>query len=197
MKSLLGTKTAENLMKAFAGESQARSRYTFYAEVAEKEGFIQIRNIFNETAANEREHAKRFFGLLEQGLRDQMPMAVQITAEYPVAGGNTLENLKAAAAGENEEWSDLYPTFAQIALEEGFSEVATAFKNIAKVEKRHEDRYKKLAANVENNKVFVKENVVYWKCINCGYIEEGTDAPKVCPSCLFPQTYFEIFAETY
>ena len=197
MKSLIGTKTAENLMKAFAGESQARSRYTFYAEIAEKEGFIQIKNIFNETAENEREHAKRFFNLLTRGLKEQAPTTVNITADYPVASGNTLENLKAAAAGENEEWSDLYPTFAQIASEEGFPEVAIAFKNISKVEKRHENRYKKLAANIEDNKVFVKENVVYWKCINCGYIEEGTDAPKVCPSCLFPQAYFEVFAETY
>jgi len=196
MKSLLDAKTAENLMKSFAGESQARSRYTFYAEVAEKEGFIQIRNIFNETAENEREHAKRFYNLLEQGLKEQLPITVQITADYPIAGGNTFENLKAAAAGENEEWSDLYPTFAQVALDEGFPEVAIAFKNIAKVEKKHEDRYKKLAANVENDKVFVKENVVYWKCIKCGYIEEGAEAPKVCPSCLFPQAYFEVFTET-
>jgi len=197
MKSLKGTKTAENLLKAFAGESQARSRYTFFAEIAEKEGFIQIMNIFNETAANEREHAKRFYNLLVKGLGDELPTAVEITAGYPVASGNTLENLKAAAAGENEEWSELYPSFAEVAKEEGFTDAAVAFTNIAKVEKRHEDRYKKLADNITNNKVFVKENAVYWKCINCGYIYEGSEAPKVCPSCLFPQSYFELFAETY
>lgn len=197
MSKLKGTKTAENLMKAFAGESQARSRYTFFAEIAEKEGFIQIRNIFNETAENEREHAKRFYYLLVKGLGEEVPTTVDIKADYPVASGNTLENLKAAAAGENEEWADLYPAFAQVAKEEGFTDVAVAFTNIAKVEKKHEERYKKLADNMKNEKVFVKEDAVYWKCINCGYIHEGKEAPKVCPACLFPQSYFEVFKETY
>jgi rubrerythrin len=196
MKSLNGTKTAENLLKAFAGESQARNRYTYYASVADKEGYKQIRNIFIETADNEKEHAKRFFKYLIAGL-DELPAAIEITADYPVAMGTTLENLKAAAAGEKEEWSDLYPAFADTAEEEGFSEIALTFRNIAKAEVRHETRFIKLAKNVDGGTVFKKEQKVQWKCGNCGYIHEGLEAPAECPACAHPQAHFEVFAETY
>jgi len=197
MKSLKGTKTAENLLKAFAGESQARNRYTYYASAADKEGFKQIKNIFIETADNEKEHAKRFYKFLLEGFQGELPAVVEINACYPVAQGTTLDNLKAAASGENEEWSDLYPAFAKVAEEEGFPEVAEAFKKIASAEKRHETRYNKLAENVRNDKVFKKDGKVLWKCGNCGYIHEGTGAPDKCPACLHPQAYFEVFAETY
>ncbi len=197
MKSLKGTKTAENLLKAFAGESQARNRYTFYASVADKEGFKQIKNIFIETADNEKEHAKRFYKLLVAGLDGELPTAIGITADFPVALGTTLENLKAAAAGENEEWSDLYPEFAKVADEEGFPEIATTFRMIAKVEKHHEERYKKLADNVANGLVFKKNEKVVWKCGNCGYIHEGNEAPEKCPACAHPQSYFELNTEPY
>lgn len=197
MKSMKGTKTAENLLKAFAGESQARNRYTFYASVADKEGYKQIRNIFTETADNEKEHAKRFYKLLLDGLQSELPTAVEINAAYPVAQGTTLENLKAAAMGENEEWTKLYPTFAKVAEEEGFPEAAAAFKMISEVEKRHEARYIKLAENISDGKVFIKDGKVFWKCNNCGYIHEGISAPEICPACLHPKAYFELFVETY
>lgn len=197
MKSLKGTKTAENLLKAFAGESQARNRYTFYASVADKEGYKQIKNLFIETADNEKEHAKRFYKFLVAGLEGDLPAAIEITAGFPVALGTTLENLKAAADGENEEWSDLYPEFAKVAEEEGFSEIATAFKMIAKVEKHHEERYRKLADNVANGVVFKKSEKVVWKCSNCGYIHEGSEAPDKCPACAHPQSYFELNSEPY
>jgi rubrerythrin len=197
MKNLKGTKTAENLLKAFAGESQARNRYTFYASVADKEGYKQIKNIFIETADNEKEHAKRFYKLLLEGLTGELPTAIEINAGYPVAQGTTLDNLKAAAAGENEEWSDLYPAFAETAQTEGFPEVAGAFKMIATVEKRHELRYQKLAANISNHQVFEKDGKIFWKCGNCGYIHEGNSAPEKCPACLHPQAYFEVFVENY
>ncbi|HOJ77106.1 MAG TPA: rubrerythrin family protein [Bacillota bacterium] len=197
MKSLKGTKTAENLLKAFAGESQARTRYTFYASIADKEGYKQIKNIFIETADNEKEHAKRFYKLLLEGFDGQLPAMIDINASYPVAQGTTLENLKAAAGGENEEWTELYPAFAKVAEEEGFPEVAAAFKMIATVEAKHELRYKKLADNIQNNKVFSKDNMIQWKCGNCGYIHEGNDAPQKCPACLHPQAFFEVFVETY
>ncbi len=197
MKSLKGTKTAENLLKAFAGESQARTRYTFYSSVADKEGFKQIKNIFIETADNEKEHAKRFYKFLLEGLQDELPTAIEINAAYPVAQGTTLDNLKAAACGENEEWSELYPAFAEVAEKEGFPEVAAAFKMIATVEKRHEARYSKLAQNIQDNKVFKKEEKILWKCSNCGYIHEGGSAPDKCPACLHPQAYFEVFVEAY
>ena len=197
MKSLKGTKTAENLLKAFAGESQARNRYTFYASVADKEGFKQIKNIFIETADNEKEHAKRFYKLLVAGLDGELPTAIGITADFPVALGTTLENLKAAAAGENEEWSDLYPEFAKVTDEEGFPEIAATFRMIAKVEKHHEERYKKLADNVANGLVFKKNEKVVWKCGNCGYIHEGNEAPDKCPACAHPQSYFELNTEPY
>ncbi len=191
MKSLKGTKTEQNLLKAFAGESQARMRYDYFAKQAKKEGLEQISAIFAETALNEKEHAKRFFKLLEGG-------PVEITATYP-AGiiGTTMENLKAAAEGENEEWTELYPDFAKIAEEEGFKQIAVAFKMIAKVEKAHEERYTKLYQNLEEGKVFEREGTIVWKCRNCGYLHEGENAPKICPACLHPQSYFEIKEVNY
>ncbi len=197
MNNLKGTKTAENLLKAFAGESQARNRYTYYASVADKEGYMQIRNIFVETADNEKEHAKMFYKALLEGLKEELPTMVEITASYPVAQGNTLDNLKAAAAGENEEWSELYPAFAKVAKEEGFPDIAVTFNMIASVEKKHEERYKKLSKNIMNGKVFLKNSTVQWKCGNCGYISNSTGAPEKCPACLHPQAHFEVFAETY
>ena len=186
MNSLKGTKTEQNLLKSFAGESQARMRYDYFAKQAKKEGLEQISAIFAETALNEKEHAKRFFKFLEGG-------AVEITATYPAGKiGDTMENLKASAEGENEEWTELYPEFAKIAEEEGFKEVAIAFKMIAKVEKAHEDRFTKLYNNLENGHVFERDGVIVWKCRNCGYIHEGKKAPKTCPACLHPQSYFEI-----
>jgi rubrerythrin len=197
MKGLKGTKTAENLLKSFAGESQARNRYTFYASVADKEGYKQIKNIFIETADNEKEHAKRFYKLLLEGLQGELPAVIEINAAYPVAQGTTLDNLRAAAGGENEEWTGLYPAFANIAQEEGFPEVAAAFKMIASVEKHHEERYIKLADNIANGAVFKKDEKVLWKCSNCGYVHEGTGAPEKCPACAHPQAYFEVLSEAY
>ncbi|HOB19874.1 MAG TPA: rubrerythrin family protein [Candidatus Atribacteria bacterium] len=194
--NLKGTKTAENLMKAFAGESQARNRYTYYASVADKEGYKQIRNIFIETADNEKEHAKRFYKFLLAGL-GELPAEVEITATFPVAQGKTLDNLKAAAAGENEEWAKLYPKFAEVADEEGFSEIAEVFRKVADAEKWHEIRYNKLLENIEKDKVFVKEEVVLWKCGNCGYVHEGKEAPDVCPACAHPKAHFELYAQNY
>lgn len=198
MKSLKGTKTAENLLKAFAGEGQARNRYTYYASIADKEGYKQIRNIFIETADNEKEHAKRFWKFLLAGFGDELPTHVEITnASYPVAQGTTLDNLKAAAAGENEEWEHMYPEFARVAEEEGFPEIAAVFKYIIEAERRHEIRFLKLAENIENGKVFKKDQPVLWKCTNCGYIHEGPEAPTTCPACAHPQGFFEVFKETY
>lgn len=191
MSTLKGTKTEQNLLKAFAGESQARMRYDYFAKQAKKEGLEQISGIFAETALNEKEHAKRFFRFLEGGM-------VEITAMYPAGKiGSTLENLKAAAEGENEEWTELYPEFAKIAEEEGFKEVAVTFRMIAKVEKAHEDRYVKLYNNLEEGKVFEKDNRIIWKCRNCGYLHEGNKAPETCPACLHPQAYFEIKEDNY
>ncbi|NLJ40191.1 MAG: rubrerythrin family protein [Clostridiales bacterium] len=197
MKSLKGTKTAENLMKAFAGESQARNRYFLYAGVAGKEGFKQIEEIFLETADNERIHANRFFRFLVAGFEGELPTSVNIDADYPVALGNTYENLKAAAAGEHEEWSDLYPSFAEQAKEEGFPEVAVAFTMIAKAEVSHETRFLKLAENVDKGLVFQKEEETEWICRKCGYIHKGVKAPEVCPTCLHKQPHFQVFKETY
>ena len=194
MKSLKGTKTAENLMKSFAGESQARMRYNYYASQAKKEGYVQISNIFTETADNEKEHAKRFFKFLNEDLCGQ---GVEIHAEYPVALGDTKVNLKAAAEGENEEHTVLYPEFARVAEEEGFKDIAYVFREIAEVEERHEIRFKKLLANIENDKVFKKDEVVEWKCNNCGYIHTGKSAPNKCPACDHPIDHFELFKETY
>lgn len=197
MKSLKGTRTAENLLKSFAGESQARNRYTFYASVADKEGYKQIKNLFIETADNEKEHGKRFYKFLLAGFEGELPTSIEIQAEYPVAQGTTLDNLKAAAAGENEEWSALYPQFADIADEEGFPEIANAFRMIASAEEKHEIRFNKLSKNIENGTVFKKGDNVSWKCGNCGYIHEGDSAPDICPACIHPKAHFELFVETY
>ncbi len=192
---LKGSKTAENLMKSFAGESQARMRYTYYASAARKEGFRQIEAIFQETAENEKEHAKLFMKeLIKHGINDE---AIEIQAGYPVCYSDTLKNLECAAKGENEEWSDLYPSFAKTAEEEGFTEIARIFRNVALVEKRHETRYKKLADNVRNHTVFKKDGKVFWKCRNCGHIIESIEAPETCPVCDHPQEHFELWAENY
>lgn len=190
-KSIKGTKTEKNLLAAFAGESQARNRYTYYASAARKEGFEQVANIFLETAENEKEHAKIFFKYLEGG-------EVEITAAYPAGViGVTKNNLEAAAAGENMEWTTLYSNFAKIAKEEGFPEVAISFEQISKVEKFHESRYRKLIANIAGNEVFKKKTTVKWHCANCGYVHEGPEAPKECPACKHPQSYYEVLAENY
>ena len=195
MKTLKGTKTAENLMKSFAGECQARTRYTYYASIAKKQGYVQISNIFMETAEQEKEHAKKFYKYLKEDFVDEM---IDINAAFPVSfHEDTMKNLKAAAAGENEEWTELYPEFAKIAREEGFEAIAITFERISEVEKRHEARYNKLAKNIEEGKVFKKDEKVLWKCLNCGHIHEGEEAPKVCPTCVHPQGYFEVFVETY
>jgi rubrerythrin len=197
LKSLKGTKTLENLMKSFAGESQARTRYNFYASVARKEGYRQIEGIFSETADNEKEHAERFFNLMKEGLAGQLPAMVEINASYPVAIGSTLDNLKAAADGEHEEWHDLYANFEKDAEAEGFEEAAVAFREIAEVEENHEKRYRKLISNIEKGIVFKRDTVVKWKCRNCGYIHEGKEAPEVCPACLHAREYYELFVENY
>ena len=195
MKTLKGTKTAENLMKSFAGECQARTRYTYYASIAKKQGYVQISNIFMETAEQEKEHAKKFYKYLKEDFVDEM---IEINAAYPVSfHEDTMKNLKAAAAGENEEWTELYPEFAKVAREEGFEAIATTFERVSEVEKRHEARYNKLAKNIEEGKVFKKDEKVLWKCLNCGHIHEGEEAPKACPTCAHPQGYFEVFVETY
>jgi len=190
-KSLKGTRTEQNLLKAFAGESQAMNRYLLFAKKAKEEGFEQIAAIFEKTAWQEQQHAKRFFKFLEGGM-------VEITASYP-AGiiGTTAENHKASAAGENEEWTELYPEFAEIAKEEGFPAIASAFKIIAKVEAEHEKRYLKLLNNLETGKVFKKEKATRWECRKCGYIHEGTNPPENCPACQHPRAYFEEKAENY
>ena len=191
MKSIKGTKTEKNLLASFAGESQARNRYTYFASVAKKAGYEQISAIFLDTADNEKEHAKRFFKLLEGG-------EVEITASFP-AGivGDTAVNLEAAAAGENLEWTKLYKEAEKIAHQEGFEEVATQFKEIAEVEEGHEKRYRKLLNNVKNDKVFKKDTVVKWRCRNCGYVHEGKEAPQECPACVHPQAYYELLCENY
>ena len=190
-KSIKGTKTDQNLLKAFAGESQARNRYTYFASVAKKEGYEQIAAVFIETADQEKEHAKRFFKFLEGG-------SVEITATYPAGSiGTTAENLKAAADGENEEWSELYPEFARIAEEEGFKKVAVAFKMIAKVEAEHEARYRTLQTRVEEDKVFEREVEIEWQCRNCGFTHKGKKALENCPACEHPKAYFEPKKENY
>ena len=196
MKSLKGTKTAEYLLKSFAGESQARNRYTYYASIAKKEGYVQIENIFAETAGNEKEHAERFFKFLADS--DLNGEAVVINeAGYPIFLGETKGNLLAGAAGENEEWTTLYPHFGDIAEAEGFTDIAYAYRRISEVEKRHEARYRKLARNIDDGTVFIKNETTLWKCNNCGYIFEGTSAPEVCPACAHPKAYFEMFSENY
>ena len=191
MKNLKGTQTEKNLLAAFAGESQARNRYTYFASQAKKEEYEQISAIFLETADNEKEHAKVFFKHLQGGM-------VEIVSSYPAGViGTTAENLKEAADGEKMEWATLYPNFATIAEKEGFPEVSLSFKNIAKVETSHEKRYRKLLENIEKKQVFKKEKIVKWKCRNCGLVYEGTEAPKKCPACQHPQSYYEIFVENY
>ncbi|MEW5822594.1 MAG: rubrerythrin [Cyanobacteriota bacterium] len=190
-KSLKGTETEKNLLAAFAGESQARNRYTYFASQAKKDGYIQISLVFEETANQEKEHAKRFFKFLEGG-------EVEIIAAFPAGViGTTAENLKAAAAGEHHEHTVLYPEFAQIAEDEGFPEVAKAFMAISIAEKQHEKRYNDLLKNVEGQKVFKKESNVVWRCLNCGYLHEGNNAPNACPACLHPQSYFELLGENW
>lgn len=190
-KSIKGTKTEKNLLASFAGESQARNRYTFFASVAKKEGYEQISRFFLETAENEKEHAKVFFKYLEGG-------EIEITASYPAGViGDTKSNLEAAAAGENMEWTVLYADAAKIASEEGFPDVARSFEQIARVEKFHESRYRKLAANIAKGEVFKKKASIKWHCINCGYVHEGDEAPKECPACKHPQGYYEVLAENY
>jgi rubrerythrin len=190
-RSIKGTQTEKNLLKSFAGESQARNRYTFFASVARKEGYEQIANIFTETAGNEKEHAEIFFKYLKGG-------DLEITAAYP-AGiiGNTAANLQAAADGEKMEWSILYAEFEKTARAEGFTDVADSFKEIAEVEEFHEKRYRKLLKNVTSGTVYKKNKVVKWHCTNCGYIHEGPEAPDVCPACKHAQAYYELLAENY
>ena len=190
-KSIKGTQTEKNLLTSFAGESQARMRYTYFASVAKKEGYEQIAAIFTETADQEKEHAKRMFKWLEGGM-------VEITASYPAGViGTTLENLKAAAAGENEEWSADYPHFADVADEEGFPEIAAMYRKIAIAEQGHEERYLAFVKNIENNNVFSKCEETVWQCRNCGYIHVGNSAPELCPACLHPQAHFEVKKENY
>jgi len=191
MKSLKGTRTEKNILTAFAGESQARNRYTFFASQARKEGYEQIAAVFLETANNEKEHAERLFKFLEGG-------EVEIKASFPAGViGNTKENLKAAAAGENYEHTKMYPEFARVAQEEGFHEIAVVFRAIAVAEKGHERRYLSLLENIEKDRVFKREKVVRWRCRNCGYIHEGKEAPEKCPSCAHPRDYFELLCENY
>lgn len=190
-KSIKGTRTEKNLLTSFAGESQARMRYTYFASAAKKEGYEQVAAIFMETADQEKEHAKRMFKYLEGG-------PLEITATYPAGKiGTTLENLRAAAAGEHEEWEIDYPHFADVAEEEGFTDIALMYRNISVAERGHEERYLALLKNVEEYKVFKKDGKVYWQCRNCGFIIESESAPEVCPACLHPQAYFEVKKENY
>lgn len=189
--AMKGTKTEKNLLTAFAGESQARNRYTYFASQARTEGLIQISLIFEETANQEKEHAKRFFGFLEGG-------EATVQASFPAGKiGTTVENLKAAAAGEMFEWGTLYPDFAKAAEQEGFADVAVVFRNIAVAEKQHEKRYRDLAANIEAGRVFKREKKVVWRCLNCGFLHEGTEPPTQCPACAHPQAYFELLGENW
>jgi rubrerythrin len=191
MKSIKETKTEKNLLCAFAGESQARNRYTYFASVAKKEGYVQISKAFEETAAQEKEHAERLFKFLKGG-------PLEITYTYPAGKiGTTPENLAASAAGEEEEWMKMYPEFAKVAREEGFEEIASAMEHIAVAEKGHEHRYKAFLANIQDGTIFKKPVVTEWRCLNCGYIHEGLDAPKVCPACAHPQAYFEVYNDNF
>lgn len=191
MKSLKGSQTEKNVLTAFAGESQARNRYTYFASQARKDGYIQISNIFAETADQEREHAKRFFKFLEGG-------EAEVSASFPAGKiGSVSENLEAAAAGENYEWTTMYPGFAETAREEGFEMVAKAFEAVSVAEKQHDKRYKELLDNVKSDRVFKRDEKVLWRCLNCGYIFEGTEPPQACPACLHPQAYFELLGENW
>ncbi len=189
--SLKGTKTEINILTAFAGESQARNRYAYFASRARKEGYVQIADVFEETANQEKEHAGRLFKLLEGG-------DVQVQALFPAGTiGTTADNLKAAADGENHEWTDMYPSFAAVARQEGLENIALIFEAIAVAEKQHEKRYRSMMSNILSGKVFRKDDVVAWRCRNCGYVHEGKEAPKLCPACAHPQAYFEILAENW
>ena len=191
MGNLKGTQTEKNILTAFAGESQARNRYTYFASQAKKDGYVQISEIFTETANQEKEHAKRLFKLLEGG-------EVEVAAAFPAGViGTTLDNLKEAAGGENYEYTEMYPGFAKTAVEEGFEEIAEIFNAIAVAEKQHEKRYLALAANIANNSVFKKEQSVVWRCRNCGYLHEGEGAPEECPACAHPQAHFELLGENW
>lgn len=191
MKSVKGTRTEQNLLKAFAGESQARSRYTFFASVAKKEGYEQIAGVFLETAEQEKEHAKRFFKFLEGG-------DATVTASYPAGRiSTTKDNLLAAAKGENEEWDVLYPDFAAVADEEGFPEIADAFRQISTVEAHHEKRYLKLLSRLTDGNFFIRDNEIWWQCRNCGYVCKASEAPLLCPACKHPQAYFEPMKDNY
>ena len=191
MPDIKGTETEKNLMKAFAGESQARNRYTYFASKAKKEGLVQIAGIFAETADQEKEHAKRFFSFLEGGM-------CEITATFPAGiAGTTAENLKVAADGENEEWTELYPAFADKAREEGFTAAAVVFEKISIAEKQHEKRYRDLLKNLDEGKVFKKDGKVVWRCLNCGFIHEAEEAPGMCPACAHPQAHFEVLGENW
>lgn len=191
MENLKGTQTEKNILTAFAGESQARNRYSYFASKAKKEGYIQISNVFQETADNEKEHAKRLFKFLEGG-------EAEVSASFPAGViGSTAENLKASAAGENHEYTTMYPEFASTADDEGFSEIAQAMRSIAVAEKQHEKRYLALAASIESGSVFKRTKKVVWRCRNCGYLHEGTEAPIECPACAHPQAHFELLAENY
>ena len=194
MPTLKGTRTANNLLHAFAGESQARNRYTYYSSIAKKEGYVQIANIFEETANQEKEHAKRLMKLLNAELKGE---ALHVEGDFPIMLGTTAECLKAAAAGENEEWTTDYPHFADVADQEGFPAIATMYRRIAEAEKGHEERYLALLKNVEEGTVFKKAEETVWQCRNCGYIYVGTEAPEVCPACLHPQAYFEVKKNNY
>ena len=190
-KSVKGTQTEKNLLQSFAGESQARNRYTFFASIAKKEGYEQIAGVFLETAEQEKEHAKRFFKFLEGGM-------TEITATYPAGVlGTTVENLRAAAEGENEEWSELYPAFAEVAAAEGFPQIAAVFRAIATVEAEHETRYRKLLERVETDGVFKRDEEIQWQCRNCGYVHTGKEAPEMCPSCAHPKAFFEPMKTNY
>jgi len=191
MNNLKGTKTEKNILTAFAGESQARNRYSYFASQAKKDGFVQIAAIFEETANQEKEHAKRLFKLLEGG-------EVEVQAAFPAGViGSTAENLKASAGGENYEWTEMYPSFAKVALEEGFKNIAEIFEAIAVAEKQHEKRYLDLMKNIEDGTVFKKDKKVVWRCRNCGYLHEGTEALDVCPACAHPKAHFELLGENW
>ena len=189
--SLKGTKTEKNLLTAFAGESQARNRYSYFASKAKKDGYVQMSNAFEETANQEKEHAKRLFKFLEGG-------DVEIGAAFPAGViGSTAENLKASADGEHHEWSEMYPSFAKIAREEGFDQIADVFESIAVAEKQHEKRYNGFMQNIEAGRVFKRDKPVVWRCLNCGYVHEGTEAPEECPACAHPQAHFELLGENW
>jgi len=191
MESLKGTQTEKNILTAFAGESQARNRYTYFASKAKKEGYVQISNVFQETAANEKEHAEKLFKFLEGG-------EAEISASFPAGViGSTSENLKASAAGENHEHTSMYPDFARVADEEGFPEIAEVMRSIAIAEKQHEKRYLGFLKNIDNGRVFKRDNIVQWKCNNCGYVHEGEEAPDECPACAHPQAHFELLIENW